>query len=480
MPHFRKPLPLAVFGALLALLPSCRNLVDNYRYESPEKGKPSKGGSYAKISASAAKGTLLGLARQPVTTVVVGGAVLWQRPRELITGNFPGKREFRYAADQAPGTDGFEALLDKKDLPQPVGAKITWLVDGQRFYPELEREIRNARATIDVQAYIFDTDDVAVGIADLLKRRSAETQVRAVFDDLGSTSAAGDVPETPFPPGFKPPASMSRYLREGDSQVKVRSMLNPWLVCDHTKLHVFDSRVALMGCMNIGREYRSEWHDLMFRVEGSAVTELQRDYDRTWARTGPFGIVAGLRGHRRVPVNAPVSGEIPIRILRTDPAAWRYEIQKAMLLGIRAARQRIWIEDPYIANDDITEALKDAAKRGVEVRVIYPDDNDSKIMDIANRAFANDLVEAGGKAYAYPGMTHLKAMICDDWACVGSANLDTLSMRINRELNIAFRGKAAVNELISKVFTPDLARSKRHVREKQPGGALVEAVADQL
>ncbi|RYD68637.1 MAG: phosphatidylserine/phosphatidylglycerophosphate/cardiolipin synthase family protein [Verrucomicrobiaceae bacterium] len=465
--------------ASLALVSNCRQLAGNYRYSGTDDGKPSKGATYTKITASAARGTLLGLARQPTTTVVLAGAVLWQRPRELVTGNFPGTRESKYSLDQTPGSDGFEALLDQKKIPAPVNGKITWLVDGHRFYPELQRQIASARTTIDMQAYIFDTDDVAVGIADLVRKRAGEVSARVVFDDLGSTSAGATEPETPYPQGFKPPKNMSRYLQD-DSQIRVRSMLNPWLVCDHTKLHVFDGRVALMGCMNIGREYRSEWHDLMFRVEGSAVTELQRDFNRTWQRTGVFGLAAGLKGQPDLPPAQSVRGEVPIRILRTDPAAWRYEIQKAMLLGIRAARKRIWIEDPYIANDDITEAVTDAAKRGVDVRVIYPGHNDSKIMDIANRAFANDLVEAGGKAFAYPKMTHLKAMICDDWACVGSANLDTLSMRINRELNVAFRAKAPLQGLIDQVFMPDFARSKPHVHEKQKGSAVVEAVADQL
>ena len=179
---------------------------------------------------------------------------------------------------------------------------------------------------------------------------------------------------------------------------------------------------------------------------------------------------------------ASVPGAVPLRVLRTDPAVGRYEIRKAMLLGIRAARKRIWIEDPYVSNDDLTEALEDAAKRGVDVRLIYPAKNDSKIMDIANRAFADKLVKAGGKAYAYPRMSHLKVMICDDWACVGSANLDTLSMRINRELNLAFRGSGPLNQLIDQVFRPDFAVSKRHSASdsSSPAAPLAEAVADQL
>ena len=125
-----------------------------------------------KFGSSFVRGTALSLLRDPGTTARVAGVVLLQRPRELITGNIPGKREVRYAPEEAPGTDRFEALLDEKRIPAPVYGKITWLVDGKRFFPEFERRIASARSSVDVQAYIFDNDDVAVGIADLLKKRS--------------------------------------------------------------------------------------------------------------------------------------------------------------------------------------------------------------------------------------------------------------------------------------------------------------------
>ncbi len=153
-----------------------------------------------------------------------------------------------------------------------------------------------------------------------------------------------------------------------------------------------------------------------------------------------------------------------------------------MLLAIQAARKRIWIEDPYVAHDDITEALEDAARRGVDVRLIFPRENDSKVMDLNNREFADQLVKAGGKAYAYPRMTHMKVMICDDWACVGSANLDTLSMRINRELNITVSTPSEITRLVNQIFLPDFQASQRHTiaAGSSPAAPIAEAVADQL
>jgi cardiolipin synthase len=466
--------------ALGTLSVSCSSLVRNYRDVSAQRKEPSKTRMpAASFGSSAVRGTTLAMVRQPWGTTRLGGMVLWQRPFELIAGSLPDFDQHLARPEEAPGTAQFEALLDKKRLPAPVDGKLTWLVDGRRFFPAIEGEIRKARSSIDSQVYIFDNDDIGVRVADLLKQRSHEVPVRVVFDDLGSSVAWGEPPETPFPAGFMPPSSMAKHLREG-SRVKVRSLPNPWLVCDHSKIHVFDGKVAIMGCANIGREYASEWHDLMFRVEGPAVAALQEDYHKTWRRADPAGLFGVFQKKPQAPTPPALAGCYPLRVLRTDPAAGRREIQKSMVLAIRAAHRRIWIEDPYIANDDITEALEEAAERGVDVRLIYPDRNDSKIMDIANRAFANKLVRAGGKAYAYPGMTHMKVMICDGWACVGSANLDTLSMRINRELNLAFNDRRAIDSLIAQVFRPDFAVSRPHQESKDATAPIVETIADQL
>jgi cardiolipin synthase len=178
----------------------------------------------------------------------------------------------------------------------------------------------------------------------------------------------------------------------------------------------------------------------------------------------------------------PVADGIALRILRTDPAEGRHEILDASLLAIRGARKRIWIQNPYFANDDLALAVEAAARRGVDVRVIIPKGGDSTLMDAGNLSTARGLILAGAKVYRYPKMTHLKVMICDDWASVGSANFDTLSMRINRELNLAFSDRTVVQELVRSVFLPDLRQSRRVYLKETEGIAniMAETIADQL
>lgn len=429
------------------------------------------------------RSTAISTLRQPVTTATLGVSVLWHRPRELVSANLNVPLELSLGAppEQRPGTLAFEKLLDHSNIPRAESGSIQWLVDGKQFFPDFDRELAAAKKSVDLQVYIFDNDDIAVRYADRLKAKSQQVPVRVMFDDMGSSFAQTSPPETPAPKGFTPPANMTAHLKAG-SEVRVRRTLNPWLVADHSKLILVDRRIAYIGGMNIGREYYNEWHDLMLRIEGPVVASFQRDFNRTWRKAGPsgdFGLLRAPAFIRRVP---PVPNGVPLRILRTDPAEGRYEILKATLMAIRAANKRIWIENPYVAHDDISLALEEAARRGVDVRLILPDRGDSTIMDVGNIAVARRLIQAGGKVYGYPLMTHMKVMICDDWACVGSANLDTLSMRINRELNISFRDPGQVQALADCVFMPDFRRStRRRLKDTESAIApIAEAIADQL
>lgn len=433
------------------------------------------------LAVSAVRSTTMAALRQPFTTIRTGLAVMWHRPREVVSGNLPLEIEFKPAPVEVPGTEDFERLLDEEGMPRRESGTLKWLVDGPGFFPELDRQLAAAQQSIDLQFFIFDNDDIAVRYADLLKRRAEKVPVRILFDDLGSSFAHTAAPETPGPRGFEPPPDIARYLKE-NSKLQVRRTLNPWLVCDHTKLLVFDRQTAILGGMNMGREYYSEWHDLMVKVEGPVVASLSREFSRAWRKSGPWGDLALLQKpaiFRRPP---PLDGGVPLRLLRTDAARGQTQILDATLLAIRAARQRIWIENPYFAHDDIALALASAARRGVDVRVILPARGDSTIMDAGNLSTARQLMEAGGKIYRYPRMTHMKVMICDGWGCVGSANLDTLSMRINRELNLAFTDPATLRRLENEVFVPDFRASKR-LRIEDTASAMApfaEAIADQL
>lgn len=474
---------LAFFLPLLLLFPSCASLRSNaFRSTDRLPQATDTVTGTGQLAVSSVRATGLAVVRQPFTTVRTGLAMLWHRPREVVSGNIPVEELVPLPQPaEVPGTPEFEALLDEKGMRRPQQGSVSWLVDGRSFFPELDRQIEKAQASIDVQVFIYDNDDIAVRYSDKLKAKAEQVPVRVLFDDLGSTFAHGAAPETPGPPGFVPPVDIAFYLRE-NSKVRVRRSLNPWLICDHTKLLVFDKQTAIMGGMNIGREYYSEWHDLMVKVEGPVVGSLGREFNRAWRKSSIWGDFSIFHYPKAIAVPKPGPRDFPIRLLRTDAARGETDVLDSTLLAIHAARKRIWIENPYFAHDETARALVAAAKRGVDVRVILPARGDSTIMDAGNLATAKELIQAGVKVYRYPRMTHMKVMICDGWANVGSANLDTLSLRINRELNLAFSDAAAIRSLENAVFLPDFRASRlMKVEETQvPVAPLAEAIADQL
>jgi cardiolipin synthase len=436
------------------------------------------------------RSTVFAAAKAPVTTVRMGVAMLGERGYSLLKGNVPLPRGMARLDTRAapPGSEAFDALLDGAGFPARTCGRMELFVDGSRFFPAFLKAVKEARKQVDVQFFLFDNDDHAIQVADALRAKSREVPLRLLIDGLGTDMSHLKAPETPPPAGFRPPRNLVRYLERG-SGVKVRCISDPFFVVDHTKLQVIDERQAFIGGMNIGREYASEWHDMMVRLEGPVVAHLQRGFDRAWEGEGwghgwdPRKL---LDRDRPVvedfdPVKDCPPGQYPLRVLRTDALGAKRDILRATVLAIRCAKKRIWIQSPYYTADDITEELTAAAARGVDVRVIIPTRSDFEVMEANNHVTARDLMAGGVRVFQYPKMTHLKATLCDDWGLIGSANYDMLSLRLNRELNVAVTAPAAVRELARRVFLTDF-RASREVKAKDltKGGILEELLGDQL
>ncbi|MCX8091048.1 MAG: phosphatidylserine/phosphatidylglycerophosphate/cardiolipin synthase family protein, partial [Verrucomicrobiae bacterium] len=277
----------------------------------------------------------------------------------------------------APGMDldAWETWLDRHTGTRREPGSIEMLVDGDRFYQRLLEAIAAATNRIAINVYIFDRDDVATAVADELKRRSSEIQVRVLLDRMASVSAWLTPPTSPWPEDFQPPASMSRYLRQ-NSRVQVRSFLNPWFSVNHNKLYIVDGAHAWIGGMNLAREYRYDWHDLMFELRGPIVASFERDFQRAWAHAGPLGdlayLAAALPRAQPPSTNSPAAAEkwIPLRRLPTR-TAWK-PFNTAVQAAIRKARRYIYVQNPYLFDRRIITGLAAARKRGVDVRVILP------------------------------------------------------------------------------------------------------------
>jgi len=339
--------------------------------------------------------------------------------------------------------------------PASLG-QIRYLVDGEEFFTRFIDALSGANASIDLRTYIFDNDDYATRFAEFLKRRSREgVEVRVLLDGLGTIISTLEEQES-LPKNYEGPSSVRKYL-ETDSEVDVRQASNPWLTGDHVKTATIDRRIAFTGGMNIAREYRYDWHDLMMELTGPVVGVLQDEFDKSWAHAGFLGDFTYLFRSSGGPPPDASRDDYPVRVLFTrvdDP-----EIFTAQREAIRGARSRVYVENAYFTDDAMLYELARARRRGVDVRVIMPLVTDRGPITRNNALAANAMLQHGIRVFVYPGMSHVKAAVFDGWACLGSANWDRLSFRINKELNIATSHPQAVTELEERLFVPDFERS---------------------
>ena len=349
----------------------------------------------------------------------------------------------------------WEAYLDKTTRKASSGT-IEFLVDGEAFFSRFVDAVKAAQYSIALRTYIFDNDEFAVEIGELLRQRAADgVDTKVLVDGFGTIVATIEQQDN-LPADHDPPPSVRRFL-EDNSPLEARQAQNPWFTGDHVKTVIVDGSVAFTGGMNIAREYRHDWHDLMVELRGPVVGVLQHEFDKAWAHAGPFGDLAWLL---RATEAAPGGGEpagYPIRVLftRTENA----EIYRVQRKAIQRARQYIYVQNPYYTDDVMLYELARARRRGVDVRVIIPLETDRGLITRNNVLAANKLLEHGVRVYIYPGMSHVKAAIYDDWACLGSANWDRWSFYLNKELNIATSGPSAVTGLRQQVFETDFTAS---------------------
>lgn len=352
--------------------------------------------------------------------------------------------------------DAWELTLDELTGREATQGTIDFLVDGEEFFPRLIDAVAGAKRSVDLRTYIFDNDDYAERIGELLKRRSNEgIDVRMLFDGFGTIVSTMEQQET-LPEDWKGTSSVRAFL-ETDSRIDVRQTPNPWFTGDHVKTILIDRQIAFTGGMNIAREYRFDWHDLMMEVQGPVVDILQDEFNKAWAHAGFFGDYGYF--FRRMlpgPNNAAHIGD-PMRVLFTrvdDPEIFRVQRE-----AIRNAKRYIYVENAYFTDDALLYELVKARRRGVDVRVIMPLVTDRGPITRNNALAANVMLEHGIRVFVYPGMSHVKAAVFDGWACLGSANWDKWSLSINKELNLATSGSAVVGTLVDRVFMTDFERS---------------------
>jgi cardiolipin synthase A/B len=426
------------------------------------RGGPRVGGKISGLASFVIVDNAWAILKNPVSSTarVLNLGLQW--PASLFGPRLRTRASAIPSLTSAPGMDlaAWEQWLDKHTGTVRERGSLRLLINGERFFPVFEERLTQAASSIDIHVCIFDRDDVAVQIADRLKERSTNTPVRVIFDHNSTRASGKSPPATPMPEGFVPPKSIRRYLTAG-SQVHVRPFLNPFMTSDHSKVFLIDGRYAYIGGMNLGREYRYEWHDMMVEIEGPVVASLQHEFNKNWAHAGALGDLAfaerAVCGKRPLAAETNRSDFIDLRRIYTKTG--RRQIRRAELESIARAKNHVFLENPYLYDNAVIVALVRARLRGVDVRVVLPSENDIGAGEGSNLVTANYLLKHGVRVYLYPGMTHVKAMLADGWACFGSANFNTLSLRLNQEADLATSDPQFVARFKHEMFETDFEKS---------------------
>ena len=373
--------------------------------------------------------------------------------------------------------------------PLVVGNKVVLLQDGPATFQAMSSAIRGARDHIHLETYIIEDDEVGKAFADALIGKQAQgVQVTLIYDSVGA---------------IKTPKEYFKRLTDSGIKVMEFNPINPltarkgWEVNqrDHRKLLIVDGRIAFLGGINISSVYSGgsfshaskrrpdgspPWRDTHLQVEGPVVAEFQKLFLSTWEKQKGETLAP-----RKLFPPPAIRGKEVVRAIGSSPDEPYSLIYATLISAIGAAETSVSLTNAYFVPDaQLRTALTDAAKRGVDVKLILPGKTDSWMVFHAGRASYDELLRGGVKIYErHDALLHSKTALIDGvWSTVGSTNLDWRSFLHNDEVNAVILGQEFGAQM-QAMLDADLASSRPVTLqewEQRPLRFRVQELAAQL
>lgn len=341
--------------------------------------------------------------------------------------------------------------------------KVDIYDEGADFILGLFKALLNAHHHIHLQSYIIDDDALGQMLSDILIAKAREgIEIRLIYDDVGCWNVHNKFFNRMLGEGIKVCAFMPVKAPMFTHKINYRN---------HRKIAVIDGQIGFIGGMNIARRYvkgqgNQRWRDLHLRLVGHSVLSLQRDFLADWSfATGV--LITDKIYYPRLNLHA---GNAAVQIVTSDPVSHWPQIMTGITWMILNARRYIYIQTPYfMPTEPVLQALRTAAMSGVDVRLMVPQKPDGFWLRWANDSYFKDVLEAGVRLFTFrPGFLHSKALVADDeWATIGSSNMDFRSFENNMEAN-AFIYNRETALKIKQIFETDSRGCKEiHLRQWQ-------------
>ena len=351
------------------------------------------------------------------------------------------------------------------ETPLVAGNTTRLLVDGTETFAAMFAAIKRAKTTINLEYYVFeDIESGGEHLSDLLiAKRQQGVDVNVIYDGFGSSATPHDF--------------FDRLKAAGINVVDFNPVnpLNPVKLNnrDHRKMLVVDGESAIVGGINLSTTYQSSgpglsggktsgsnqhWRDTDMQIDGPVVAQLQTLFLAHWSQqNGP-----ALDSAKYFPTVAAKGTEV-VRIVGSAPGKDIPRYYVTLLSAIRNAEKNVWLSTAYfVPTDQEEEDLIDAARRGVDVRLLLPSDSDSKMALAIGRSHYGYLLEAGVKIFEIQNeVLHSKSASIDGvWTSIGSSNFDPRSVVYNDEVDALVLGSATAQDF-QKMFENDMSKARQ-------------------
>ncbi len=343
---------------------------------------------------------------------------------------------------KTPG-EGFIVQGTGSIFPPRSGNSISLITTGEKAYTALIDLIEHAQKSIDIATYILGNDETGAAVVAALTRKAEQgVAVRMLLDALGSFRVSKKTLAPLLAAGGRCAFSMPMM------HIPFRGRAN---LRNHRKMVIVDNATAILGGMNIARDYMSAtadtgiWQDLALIVKGPVLADVRRVFCSDWEFA-----VKHKTEKNYAPAPDGAGDTIALQLVPSGPDVAGDPLYDSVISALFKAQRRVWIVTPYFIPDEmLLKAICIAARRGIDVRIVVPRVSNHPLADLVRRSFLRQVQDSGAVICNFsPGMMHGKVILVDTTLCIaGSMNMDMRSFFLNFEVALFIYDEGAVKAL---------------------------------